>query len=358
MPENDDQDSKTEEPTEKKLKDAREKGQVAASPEVALVVSLCGFTAYLMFSGNGFVVNLGTMLSGFFERAGEIEFQNVADASNFFQLVATQIALFMAPLCLILMAGGVLSSFMQNQPAVILSRIAPKASKLSLVKGWSRLFGKDGMVNFSKSVGKLLLCGAVVSFSLYTSLDGLLNGMFQASQSFFSYTSHMIQQLLVSVCLAMIVIAVADYVWSRHSWHEKLKMSRKEIADEHKQAEGDPILKARIRSVAKDRSRQRMMAAVPTATLIIANPTHIAIALRFDPAMDDAPVVVAKGQDLVAQKIKEIARERGVPIFEKVELARALNKVVHVDQIIPPQFYAAVAELITAIYDRTLKLRG
>ncbi|NKB54688.1 MAG: hypothetical protein GKR97_21245 [Rhizobiaceae bacterium] len=166
------------------------------------------------------------------------------------------------------------------------------------------------------------------------------------------------EKLLISVCLAMTLIAAADYLWSRYSWRENLKMSRKEITDEHKQAEGDPLLKARMRSIARDRSRQRMMEAVPSSTLIIANPTHISIALRFNSESDEAPVVVAKGQDLIALRIREIASQHEIPIFVKVELARALNKAVQVDQIIPPEFYAAVAELINTIYKRTSTVTG
>jgi len=197
-----------------------------------------------------------------------------------------------------------------------------------------------------------------VFIALYSSPEELLNGMFQDPQSFGKTTSGLIEKLLLAVCLAMTIVACADLFWSRYSWVENLRMSKKEVKDEMKQAEGDPILKARMRSIARDRSRQRMMEAVPTATLIIANPTHISIALRFDKQRDDAPIVVAKGQDLIALKIREIAKENDVPIFERIELARALNKVVQVDQIIPPDFYAAVAELINVIYKRTPQRAG
>ena len=256
------------------------------------------------------------------------------------------------------MAGGVVSAVAQNEPRLVLNRIAPKASKLSLIKGWSRVFGKQGMVEFAKSFFKLLFCGLVVFISLYTSPQELLNGMYQEPGAYRDVVTDMMEKLLISVCLAMAMISAADYLWSRYSWRENLKMSRKEIKDELKQAEGDPILKARMRSVARDRSRQRMMDAVPSSTLIIANPTHISVALRFDAENDEAPVVVAKGQDLIALRIREIAEQHEVPIFVKVELARALHKAVQVDQIIPPEFYAAVAELINTIYKRTPATTG
>jgi flagellar biosynthetic protein FlhB len=156
--------------------------------------------------------------------------------------------------------------------------------------------------------------------------------------------------ILVAVVLVMAAIAAADLVWSRFSWRRDMRMSKQEVKDELKQSEGDPIVKSRIRSVARDRARRRMMTAVPKATLVIANPTHYAIALRYVREENSAPLVVAKGQDLVALKIREIAEENGIPVFEDVALARSMYKQVSVDSVIPPQFYQAVAELVRIVY--------
>ena len=353
MADDEDKDSKTEEPTEKKIKDALEKGQTPVAREVPLLVSITFFAAYLIFSSQEMILETSVFLGTLLERSGEIDISTTLDATNLFVLVATKFIWVMAPLCLLLMAGGIMSSVFQNEPRLVLNRIAPKASKISLIKGWSRVFGKQGFVEFLKSVAKLSFAGGVVFVALYSSPEELLNGMFQDPASFGETTSDLIERLLLAVCLAMIFVTAADIFWSRYSWRENLKMSQKEIKDEMKQAEGDPIVKARMRSIARDRSRQRMMDAVPSATLIIANPTHISIALRFNGEQDEAPVVVAKGQDLIALKIREIAKENEIPIFERIELARALNKVVEVDQLIPPDFYAAVAELINIIYKRT-----
>ncbi len=358
MAEGEDKDSKTEEPTEKKIQDALKKGQTATSREVPLLVSIAAFTIYLIFSGKEFINRVSDFLGNILEQSGTIDIQTSLDASNLFTTVSTQFILLIAPLCVFLMAGGILSAVAQNEPRFVLNRIAPKASKLSLIKGWTRVFGKQGMVEFAKSFSKLLFCGTVVFVPLFSSPQALLNGMFQEPGTYSDVVTNLMEKLLISVCLAMALIAAADYLWSRYSWRENLRMSRKEITDEHKQAEGDPLLKARMRSIARDRSRQRMMEAVPTATLIIANPTHVSVALRFDADSDDAPVVVAKGQDLIALRIREIAEQNDIPIFVKVELARALNKAVQVDQIIPPEFYAAVAELINTIYKRTSTVTG
>ncbi|MGI9355222.1 MAG: flagellar biosynthesis protein FlhB [Rhizobiaceae bacterium] len=353
MSDNEDKDSKTEEPTPKKIQDAQEKGQTPVSRELPLLTSLVCFTLYLPFAGGDLLRTLGNRLAHFLERASEVGIDTAADANGIFVIVASDIALLIAPLLLILMAGGVISSIVQNEPRLVLDRVNPKASRISVVKGWTKLFGRQGLVEFLKNLVKLGFAGSIVFIVLYNAPGQLLNGMFQHPLSFGQSTKSLIEKLLITVSLVMAVVAAADLLWSRFHWKHGLRMSRKEVADELKQTEGDPILKARIRSVARDRSRQRMMEAVPTATMIITNPTHISVALRFDETIDEAPVVVAKGQDLIALTIRKIAAENSIPMFERVELARALNKTVSVDQAIPESFYVAVAELIRIIYNRT-----
>jgi flagellar biosynthetic protein FlhB len=155
---------------------------------------------------------------------------------------------------------------------------------------------------------------------------------------------------LISIVVVMGLIAGIDLVWSRFHWRQDLKMTKQEVKDELKQSEGDPIIKSRLRSLARDRARRRMMTAVPRATLVIANPTHYSIALRYVREENSAPVVLAKGQDLVALKIREIAEANNIPVFEDVALARSMYKQVSVDSVIPQQFYQAVAELIRVVY--------
>lgn len=353
MSEDADKESKTEEPTEKKIKDALNKGQTAFSREVPLLASLACFTAYFLLSGTSLITSMSSFLESIYENAGQTTISGAPDANNLLLYVSTAIGILMAPLVLILMAGGLIASIAQNEPRAVFERIKPKASRISLKKGWQRVFGKQGFVEFLKSLSKLCFAAAVVSVALYSAPGDLLTGMFRDPRLTGAMAAGMVANLLIAVCLAMAIVATADFLWSRFSWRRDLRMTRKEVTDELKQAEGDPIVKARMRSIARDRSRQRMMEAVPTATLIIANPTHIAIALRFDEDIDEAPVVVAKGQDLIALKIREIAEQNNIPVFEKVELARALNKVVQIDQLIPPEFYVAVAELIKIIYRRT-----
>jgi flagellar biosynthetic protein FlhB len=161
--------------------------------------------------------------------------------------------------------------------------------------------------------------------------------------------------MFAAIIFAMTLIATADFFWTRFQWKTDLRMTKQEVKDEVKQSQGDPLVKARLRSIAQDRARRRMMNAVPTASLVIANPTHLSIALRYDAGKDAAPIVIAKGQDLIALRIREIAEENGVPVFQNVELARAMYGHVSIDQLIPPEFFKAVAELISIIRRRTQK---
>ncbi len=180
----------------------------------------------------------------------------------------------------------------------------------------------------------------------------LLAGMLTQPAEFGLVIRQSMIDVLKAILFVMAVIAGIDLVWSRYHWLQDLRMTKQEIKDEMKQAEGDPIIKARLRSLARDRMRKRMMAAVPKATLVIANPTHYAIALRYVRDQDSAPVVVAKGQDLIALKIREIAEANGIPVFEDVALARSMYKQVSVDSVIPSQFYQAVAEFVRIVYAR------
>ena len=167
----------------------------------------------------------------------------------------------------------------------------------------------------------------------------------------------MASRLVATMAVAAVVLVAADIVWSRVYWQRELRMTRQEVKDELKQADGDPIVKARLRSLARDRMRKRMMAAVPRATLVIANPTHFAVALRYVREEGGAPLVIAKGQDLIALKIREIADEHGIPVIEDKALARSLYKAVEVDKMIPPEFYKAVAEIVFYVIGRQARTR-
>ena len=272
------------------------------------------------------------------------------DVIALYKTVMFEIGRAVVSLLVLLVVAGVGASAFQNLPQFVGERIRPQASRISISKGWKRLFGVQGFAEFLKSLGKLGFVVAVLTFVLSDSLRQFLAGMLTQTTDFAAVIRGMAIEILVSIVVVMVLIAGVDLVWSRFHWRQDLKMTKQEVKDELKQSEGDPIVKSRLRSLARDRARRRMMTAVPQATLVIANPTHYSIALKYSREEDSAPIVLAKGQDLVALKIREIAEANNIPVFEDVALARSMYKQVSVDSVIPQQFYQAVAELIRVVY--------
>ncbi|TIU61968.1 MAG: flagellar type III secretion system protein FlhB, partial [Mesorhizobium sp.] len=252
------------------------------------------------------------------------------DVIALYKTVIFEIGRAVVSLLVLLVVAGVGASVFQNMPQFVGERVRPQLSRISIAKGWSRMFGVQGLVEFLKSLGKLGFAVVVLGFTLSEDHRRLLAGMITNPVAFGLVIRSIAVDILVAIVFVMGLIAVADFVWSRFHWRRDLRMSKQEIKDEMKQSEGDPIVKSRLRSLARDRARRRMMTAVPRATLIIANPTHYSIALKYVREEDSAPMVLAKGQDLVALKIREIAREHNIPIFEDVALARSMYKQVSV----------------------------
>lgn len=345
-----DKDSKTEEATEKKIRDSVEKGKLPVSKETAIFTSFVAILVYAVFFASDAIAELGVFLSNFLEKPESWPLGTERDVIELYQAVIIEIGRAVASLLLLLVIAGVGASVFQNIPQFVGERIQPQASRISLSQGWKRLFGVQGFVEFLKSLGKLGFVVMVLIFVLSDEHRRLLAGMITNPVAFGSVIRGIAIDILVAIVFVMAAIAVADIVWSRFHWRAELRMTKQEVKDEHKQSEGDPIVKSRLRSLARDRARQRMMTAVPKATLVIANPTHFSIALRYVREEDAAPVVLAKGQDLVALKIREIAQQHGIPVFEDVALARSMYKQVSVDNVIPPQFYQAVAELVRVVY--------
>lgn len=263
-------------------------------------------------------------------------------------------AILIPPLA-ILATAGVLSSALQNPPRIAIDRIQPDIKRISLANGWHRLFGARGRVEFLKGVLKLSSISAVVFSVLQWQQNGLANAMSVEPEAVPELILTIAMRLLSVVGVVTVLLLAADLVWARTHWRRDLRMSRQEVKDEIKQNEGDPLNKAKLRSLAKDRQRKSMIANVPKATLVIANPTHYAIALRYIKEENAAPLVLSKGQDLIALKIREIAERHGIPIVEDKLLARSLYDSVEVDRAIPPEFYKAVAELIHFLGSKTAK---
>lgn len=352
MAESADKESKTEEATEKKIRDTIEKGKVPHSKETAILASFLAILVYTVFFARDSMVELGMFLSNFLEKPETWPIDTETDIVALYGVVMTEIGKAVVSLLVLLCFGGIAASVAQNLPQFVGERIRPQLSRISLAKGWTRLFGVQGFVEFLKSLGKLGFAIAALVFTLSGEHRELLAGMITNPSNFSFVIRSTAIDILSSIVVVMVLIGIVDLLWSRFHWKQDLRMTKQEVKDEMKNSEGDPIVKSRLRSLARDRARRRMMTAVPRATLVIANPTHFSIALKYVRGEDEAPVVLAKGQDLVALKIREIARENNIPIFEDVALARSMYKQVSVDSVIPSQFYQAVAELVRIVYSR------
>ena len=346
MSEKPDEDSKTEEASEKKISDAIKKGNTPVSREVGVFVSLIGMLIIAKFAIWDGALQLSVFLARFIEDPGGWQFDKSRTEVLLLGTVSEQDFIFILPIALVLMGGALVGALIQNPPSMVLHRIKPDFSKLSLQKGLKRVFGSQGWVEFAKAIFKFTAVSTVVTILLNSEIDAVMSTLFKQPGSLPDILLGLTIKLLSIIILATSLMVLADVIWSRKQWFKNLRMTKQEVKDEHKQAEGDPIVKAKRLSLARDRLRKRMIASVPKATVVITNPTHLAIALRYNTDEDAAPLVVAKGQDIIALKIREVAEANGIPIIEKKQLTRSLYKQVEVDQMIPEEFYHAVAEII------------
>lgn len=346
MSEKPDQSSKTEEATEKKVRDSLEKGQVPHSREVATLAGLVATLGALYFILANGIVTFRNSLASFIDKPEAFTLNTGADASAILYAVAIEAIKLAGPIVLLLAVAGVAASVFQNQPRLVGNRIEPKLERISLVQGWTRIFGLKGQVEFLKSVFKFTIVAIAGYIALGSADSDLINALFMEPVAIPELMKQMSIKVLVAVIIAIAFLVAADIGWSRFSWRRDLRMTKQEVKDEHKQMEGDPLIRMKLRSMQRDRARRRMIASVPKATLIVANPTHYSVALRYVREEGGAPVVVAKGKDLIALKIRFIAEQNGIPVYEDRALARSLYASVEVDKMIPPEFYKAVAGII------------
>jgi flagellar biosynthetic protein FlhB len=352
MAEDNDRESKTEEATEKKISDSLERGNTPFSREAPIFASLACMLLAAHFAIRQDTTQLSGLLQAFLSQAGELRIENRSDAIYILGNIIGVAGHFLAVPLLLLIAGGIVASLLQNTPNIAVERITPHWSKISLRQGWSRVFGLRGQLEFVKSVLKLAAIIGVMVVVLRSQLPNATNSLIMEPSAIPHNILGLVVKILSAACVITAILVAADLVWSRLIWRRDLRMTRHEVKEEHKQADGDPFIKMRIRSIARQRSKRRMMAAVPRATLVVTNPTHFAVALRYVRSEGGAPVVVAKGKDLIALKIREIAERHNIPIVEDKPLARALHDKVAVDAMIPEEFYRAVAEIIHFLQTR------
>jgi flagellar biosynthetic protein FlhB len=353
MSEDADKESKTEAPSEKKIRDAVEKGNIPFSREAPVFASILGILLVLVFATRGNVLHLTEKLSLFIDRPQDFRLTSGIDAASLIQATAMEAGLFLIPVISILAACSLAASILQNTPSIVTDRIRPQWSKVSPKAGLSRMLGRQGQVEFLKSLFKFGTITIVVILLLRSEQNKVISAMLSDPSLVPELMLSIAVRLVSAISIATIVLVAADLLWARFKWQSDLRMTRQEVKDEYKQVEGDPVVKARMRSIAQERARRRMLAAIPKATFVIANPTHYAIALRYERAEAPAPIVVAKGQDLVALKIREIAEKNGIPIIEDKPLARSMYDNVHLDKMIPPDFYKAVAQILFFILTKS-----
>jgi flagellar biosynthesis protein FlhB len=346
MSETADKESKTEEPTERRIRDSIEKGNVPVSREASVFASMVGILAIAAFFLADRSARLSLVLRQLLDDPGGWSLANGSDATHLISAVGSETAHFLLPVIATLTVAGLVSSFLQNAPSIVLNRIKPQLSRISVREGAKRIFGARGQTEFLKATAKFLAVALVVLVILKSDQLRVMSAIYTDPAAVPALILSLAMKILAAVSVATIVIVAADLVWSRVHWRRELRMTRQELKDEFKQSEGDPLIRARLRSLARDRARRRMIAAVPRATLVVVNPTHYAVALRYAREQGGAPLVVAKGLDLVALRIREVAEEHNIPVVEDKPLARSLFDSVEVDQMIPPEFYKAVAEII------------
>jgi flagellar biosynthetic protein FlhB len=343
---------KSEEPTQKRLDEALQRGDVVKSQEVNTWFVLGAATLILLTFSGSMSSGLTSLLRGFLGQAHNIPMDGRGLVIITQKLGIGTIAAVSIPF-LILVLAAIAGNMVQHQLVWSGESLKPKLSKISPGAGFKRLFSKIALANFVKGLIKLALVGTVMSVILWpkrTQLDGLVT---MDPAVILLLTRTLSLDVLGAVVAVMAIVAAADYLFQYRQWHEKLKMSLQEMKEEFKQTEGDPAIKAKIRQLRVARMRKRMMADVPKASVIITNPTHYAVALKYDRGMD-APICVAKGVDNIALKIREVGTAHDIPIVENPPLARALYATVEIDEDVPPEHYKAVAEVIGYV----MRLKG
>ena len=341
---------KTEEPTRKKLDDALKRGDVAKSQELNTWFGLAAATLAISIFADGVVSSLMPTLTRFLASPQTMATDGISLRAMTGGLGLTIGAALALPILLLALAA-IAGNAVQHPPLLTTEPITPKFSKVSPAAGFKRLFSAESLITFLKGLIKIGLVGVVITLVVWPERARVASLTATDVATMLPVLKQLTLRILVAAVSVFGVIAIADFLWQRHRWKKRLMMSLQEVRDEHKQQEGDPHIKARIRAIRQQRSKKRMMAAVPTATVVIANPTHFAVALKYETGMG-APICIAKGVDALALRIRKLAEDSGVTVIENPPLARSLHAALDVDKEIPAEHYKAVAEVIGFVMKR------
>ncbi len=347
----------TEQPTQKRLEQAREAGDIVKSAEVSAFVLLAGGTLAVMMFGHSTALGIAKLLMVFIAQPDQISVDG-AGLGTMLRGTLMQLAWVLAPFAGVMMVAALAGHVLQSRPSFTPSRLAPDFSRLSLISGFSRLFGLEGWLNLLKGLFKIAIVGVAIWSQLWPERGMLAGIMTQSPSGVMGDMSHLLFKVLSTALAALLVISGLDYFLQYNRFMQRNRMSKQEIKEEYRQNEGDPAVKARLRQIRQERARKRMMAAVPGATVVITNPTHYAVALKYESGKTEAPVCVAKGIDALALRIRAVAEENDVPVVENPPLARALHASVEVDEQVPPEHYKAVAQVIGYVMRLNGQLRA
>jgi flagellar biosynthesis protein FlhB len=348
-----DQEDRTEEPTQRKLEEAAKRGDIAKSVELNTFFVLAGFLVALMVTGGYAARETSFSMRAFLMNAHQVPSGGLSMQWTVGKGFAN-VMLASAGLLGIVMAAALAGCLIQHRPLWTFEPMTPKISKLSLMQGAKRVFGKEALANFIKGMLKIVIVGVVVSLVLWAEHDRIEAFARMDVAAILPATFVILLKMLGGVVAIYFFVGIGDFVWQRFSWMRRQRMTREELKQEYKDTDGNPEIKAKLRQLRTQRLKRRMMAEVPKATVVITNPTHYAVALRYEPGMD-APVCVAKGLDAVALKIREVAGVHDVPIIENPPLARALHATVDLEEPVPVEHYKAVAEVIGFVLRRRVR---
>lgn len=341
---------KTEKATPKKRQDSRKKGQVLKSQDVTSAIVLLAVFLFLYFF-SGFLRNeLFSFFSITFTKYMLIEVLTVDTTIQIYKDLLLEMAIILLPIMLVAVVAAIAANFFQFGLLFTTEPLKFDLKKIDPIKGLKRIFSLRAIIELLKSILKISFIGSVTTLILWMNLEQVLSLSFKTAWDTLSTVGWLTGMMGIAASFVLLFISILDFFYQRFDYEKNLKMSKQDIKDEHKNSEGDPIIKSRIRQRQREMAMRRMMQEVPTADVVITNPTHFAIALKYDDESMDAPTVVAKGADFVAQKIKLIAKENDVVMVENRELARAMFDQVEVGQRIPDEFFKAVAEVLAYVY--------
>lgn len=349
MADNNSEQEKTEEPTQRRLEKAREEGNISISNEISSAMLLVVALFTIIATGSFMYGRVQSMFTTFFQSLS-MPVDNQESALAYLKIAAVHGFEIMLPLLIALIATALIVNLIQTKGAFSFKALEPKGSNMNPINGMKNIFSMKGLVELAKGFSKLVIMGYIVYYTISSNIDRFVAFAVTPIQNSISNSGYYILMYLGRIFVALFVLSIADAVYQKYQYKKDLKMTKKEVKDEHKETEGDPHIKGKRKEMGMTFRQKRLDHAVLESDVVVANPTHYAVALQYDPNKNNAPIVMAKGQRMRALKIKELAKEFDVPIVENKAVAQALYASAEVDQYIPEELYRAVAEILAYVY--------